>query len=520
MSDSTKPPFTFTTNFNAQSKTTGNGAREQSNDCFSIAMLGNFSGRQGNSESDNIGERNFVAVDRFNVDEVLASMALNLTLCLNQDSNNEVHVTLSSLKDFHPDRLYKNVEMFGQLRDLRGRLNNPATFKQVAEELGAFQEEDLPAAEANTVDETPPPPIEATPAEAAGTSFLDSILDEAEGRTDDKVDIPRSSATSEKTSKSMVGGFIQQLFANKEGVRSRDPRQDEMVATIDEAITLQMRSLLHHPQFQALESTWRALYFLVKRIPKDKPLKLYFLDVSQNELARDLDVNDVTQSQLYKLCCHSSMGDIDWNLIVGDYRFGADIDDILMLSQLGFIAQQAGAQFIAAADDKLVGCNAISETPNPDKWLAEMEPSVELAWATLRKSQVAKNISLALPRFILREPYGSASKPVKLFSFEEMSQPPQHEDYLWGNPAFLKAEQIVRSFLSTGWEMRYANVLKTEDLPLHYYEHNGRTVIKPCAEIPLSNKGAQKMSAKGLIPLSSVKDTDKIHSGGFHSIAE
>ena len=520
MSDSTKPPFTFTANFNTQSKTTGNGARVQSKDCFSIALLGNFSGRQDSGKSSNIGERNFIEVDRFNVDEVFASMALNLTLCLNQDNNNKVHVTLSSLKDFHPDKLYKNVEIFSQLRDLRGRLNNPATFKQTAEELGSFSEDSEPPVKANVLDETPATAAEDGPSESSTTSFLDSILDETEGRTEDKDDTVEPSAAQEKASKSMVGGFIQQLFADKQKVRSRDPRQDEMVATVDEAITLQMRSLLHHPQFQALESSWRALYFLIKRIPKDKPLKLYLLDVSQDELARDLEVDDVTQSQLYKLICDSSMGDVDWNLIVGDYRFGADIDDILMLSQLGFIAQQAGAQFMAAADAKFVGCQTFAETPNADKWLSEIAPSAELAWATLRKSQVAKNISLALPRFILREPYGSKSVPVKLFSFEEMSQPPQHEDYLWGNPAFLKAEQIARAFINTGWEMRYENVLKTEDLPLHYYEHKGRTVIKPCAEIPLSDKGAQKMLAQGLIPLWSVKDADKIHSGAFHSIAE
>lgn len=522
MSDSTKPPFTLTANFNTKSKTTGGGLREQSRDHFSIAMLGNFSGRQGSSESSNIGERNFVALDRYNVDEVFASMALKLALCLDQDSNNKVHVTLSSLKDFHPDKLYKNVEIFSQLRDLRGRLNNPATFKQAMEELGAFDgdEDVLPAVEAAKLDETPPSIIVEAPAEASSTSFLDSILEEDESGTGDNSDILKSSTQPEKAGKSMVGGFIRQLLADKKGVRSRDPRQDEMVATVDEAITLQMRSLLHHPQFQALESTWRAVYFLVKRIPSDKPLKLYLLDVSQEELAADLNVDDVTQSQLYKLCCDPSMGDINWNLIVGDYRFGADIDDILMLSQIGFIAQQAGAQFIAAADEKLVGCNAFAETPNPNKWLAEIAPSVVKAWAILRQSPVAKNISLALPRFILREPFGSKSVAVKLFSFEEMSQPPQHGDYLWGNPAFLKAEQIARSFLKTGWEMRYANVLKTEDLPLHYYEDNGRAVIKPCAEIPLSDKGAKKMIAQGLIPLSSVKDADKIHSGGFHSIAE
>lgn len=522
MSDSNKPAFAFSTTFNSLTQKKGHAPREQSRDRFSIAMMGNFSGRQNNDDHANIGERQFIEIDRYNYDDVLASMALKLTLSLSldQDSNNTVDVALSSLKDFHPDKLFKNVELFSRLRDLRSRLNNPATFKQAVEELGGFEENEEvpPVAEVEAVDEPQPqsPVIE----EAAGGSFLDSILEETQNKTGHNDDISTSAALTEKASQSMVDAFIRQLFANKPGVKSRDPRQDEMVATIDEAITLQMRSLLHHTEFQALESAWRAVYFMVKRIPSDKPLKLYLLDVSQDELACDLNLDDVTQSQLYRLCCDTSMGDIDWDLIVGDYRFGTNIDDILMLSQLGFIAQQAGAQFMAAADEKLVGCNAFAETSNANKWLTEIEQPVAEAWAILRKSPVAKNISLALPRFILREPYGKKAAPVKLFSFEEMSQPPQHEDYLWGNPAFLKAEQIARTFIKTGSEMQYAKAINTEDLPVHFYEDAGNPVVKPSAEIPLSETGASKMIAQGLIPLWSFKDGDMIHSSHFHSIAD
>jgi type VI secretion system protein ImpC len=520
MSDSKKPSFAFSTTLNTQSQTTGRAPKEQSLDRFSIAMMGNFSGRQNNDDHANIGERHFIEIDRYNYDEVLASMALKLTLSLDQESNHKVDVAISSLKDFHPDKLYKNVELFSQLRDLRSRLDNPATFKQAVEELGGFEENEEvpPVADLDAVEE--PQPQSPVIGEATGSSFLDSILEETQSKTGHNNDISTSPALTEKASKSIVDVFIRQLFANKPGIKSRDPRQHEMVATIDEAITLQMRSLLHHTQFQALESAWRAVYFMVKRIPSDEPLKLYLLDVSQDELACDLNLDDVTQSQLYKLCCDTSMGDIDWDLLVGDYRFGTNIDDILMLSQLGFIAQQAGAKFMAAADEKLVGCNAFAETSNANKWMIEIEQPVTEAWAILRKSPVAKNISLALPRFILREPYGKKSAPVKLFSFEEMSQPPQHEDYLWGNPAFLKAEQIARTFIKTGREMNYAQAINTEDLPVHFYEDAGNPVVKPSAEIPLSETGARKMIAQGLIPLWSFKDGDMVHSGDFHSIAE
>ena len=516
MSDSKSLPFAFSANFNTRSESTGTELQAQSDRRFSIALMSDFSGAQNNAGSADLSGRRFVEIDRYNYDEILASMGLQLKLCLDADEDSGVDVSISSLKDFHPDQLYKNVAVFGQLRDLRQRLNNPQTFKQALEEISDFREDELLPVE----EEPQQPQITETPAvDSSGGSILDSILEETENRSADNGKISNSAELVQE-SKSLVDGFIRKLVANKKGVISRDSRQDEMVAAVDEAITLQMRSLLHHPQFQALESSWRAVHFMVRRLRAGKSLKLYLLDVGREALAADLEIDDVTQSQLYKLFCDTSIGDVDWNLIIGDYRFGADIDDVLLLSQLGVIAQQAGAQFIAAADEKLVGCDAFAQSENPDKWLYEMPQPVEKAWSILRKSAVAKNISLALPRFILREPYGSKATPVKSFSFEEMPSSPEHESYLWGNPAFLKAEQIARSFLQTGWEMQYANVMNTEDLPLHYYQQAGRTLVKPCAEIPLTENGGAKMLAQGLIPLWSVKDADRIHSGDFHSIAE
>jgi type VI secretion system protein ImpC len=522
MADPNKLPFTFSANFNTHSQTTDQNVHQQLSDVFSIAMMGNFSGKQMTSEKSNIEQRNFIAIDRYNYDEVFASMGLQLTLILDKETNSKVLVPLASLKDFHPDTLYKNVAVFGQLRDLRRRLNNPATFNQAVEEMGGFQqqEQDLAFQEPVTETDLKPQVTEDSSEQPSRVSFLDSIMQETKSRAVDNSEISKPSPLETKVNKSAIDGLIQKLVGNQKGGVSRDARQNEMVAAIDETITLQMSNLLHHPQFQALESAWRAVHFMVKRLPNDTSLKLYLLDVSHDDIASDLDTNDVTQSQLYKLFVDTSMGDINWSLIVGDYRFGPDIDDILMLSQLGAIAQQAGAQFMAAADEKLVGCKAFAETSNVNKWLYKVDPQLEDAWTMLRKSAVAKSISLALPRFVLRQPYGSKLTPVKSFAFEEMSQPPEHEDYLWGNPAFLKAEQIARCFLKTGWKMQYTNVFDTQDLPVHYYEENGRTVVKPCAEIPLTEIGASQMIAKGLIPLWSFKDGDKIHSENFHSIAE
>ncbi|MFT5597038.1 MAG: type VI secretion system protein ImpC [Urechidicola sp.] len=521
MSNSKNLPFSFSMNINAQSEDGDVDLQTQQDACFSIAMMGDFSNSIDNS---NISDRNFIAIDRFNFDEILQSLAPRLSLSMDDSGQasssdeNNINLSLESLKDFQPGSLYKNMPVFSHLRDLRKRLNNPATFKQ------AMLEMDLPEKAATDKvapsevpkDSKQPKSVAPSPIEP-GVSLIDSIMDETTGQLEQNVD-ETLSTTNSKT-KSLVDVFIRQTIGTRKTL-SRDSRQDELVASVDAIIAQQMRNILHHPKFQALESLWRSVYFVVKRIRGGKAVKLYLFDINNDELAADLAADDVTQSKLYQQFCDGPANDINWNLIIGDYRFGADIEDMLRLSQIGLIAQKAGAHFIAAANESLIGCPSFATTPKVGDWQNEAYQSSKQAWTLLRQSSVAKSISLALPRFLLRMPYGNKTIPVTAFAFEEMPDHPNHNDYLWGNPAFLKAEQIARTFLTSGWDMNYANAMTAEDLPVHYFEQAGQTQVKPCAEIPLTDSGAGKMIAQGLIPLWSVRNADRIHSGDFHSISE
>ena len=523
MSNSKNMPFSVPMYINAKGKEGDPALQAQQDECFSIAMIGNFGGSKAKL---NISDRSFIEIDRFNFDETLSSLAPLLSFPMGKSgsvshpdsSYNNVNIDLSpkSLEDFQPDNLYEQIDVFSQLRDLRKRLNNSATFKQ------AMQEMDLP--EDVTTQEQPgeqesltqPKTDEPLPT-VSNTSLLDSIMDETAGQLEQSTD--RTPPAIDSKTKSLVGMLIREAVGTRKTL-SRDSRQDELVTYVDDIIAHQMRDVLHHPQFQALESLWHCVYFLVKRVRSEKAVKLYLLDVSRDELASDLAVDDVTQSQLYRQFCDNAAGDINWSLIIGDYRFGADIDDMLQLSQIGIVAQQAGAHFIAAANENLIGCDAFAEAPQASDWKNKVKPSIEEAWTLLRQSPIAKSISLALPRFLLRMPYGNKTIPVTAFAFEEMSDNPKHEDYLWGNPAFLKATQMARAFEDSGWDMNLANSMTVEDLPIHYVQQAGQTEVKPCAEISLTDTGASKMIAQGLIPLWSVKNTDRIQSGNFHSISE
>ena len=63
-----------------------------------------------------------------------------------------------------------------------------------------------------------------------------------------------------------------------------------------------MRTVLHHPDFQAVESAWRGLEWLLKRVSKGERVDIVLYDVSRAEFATDLcGSEDLSRSALYHL---------------------------------------------------------------------------------------------------------------------------------------------------------------------------------------------------------------------------
>jgi type VI secretion system protein ImpC len=136
----------------------------------------------------------------------------------------------------------------------------------------------------------------------------------------------------------------------------------------------------------------------------------------------------------------------------------------------------------------------------------------------LRHSSEARWIGLALPRFLLRLPYGEKTSPLESFEFEEMPTS-VHQDYLWGNPAFCCAYLLGQAFQTYGWNLRPGAHRQIDGLPLHVYQQDGRPVMKPCAEVLLTEREAEFLMEQGIMPLASLKDQGAVILLRFQSIA-
>jgi type VI secretion system protein ImpC len=451
-----------------------------------ILILGNFSGG-----SDGSSAPRPIAVDRDNLDAVLAKVKPTVALPGIHPDGSAVEISCAELDDFHPDRLFERLPLFDALRDTRSRLQSQPTYAAAAEEVRGWAKSHAAAPA-----EEPQSPPSAPPEEpVAEGNLLDNLL---EGSADSYA---RKAAARKP-------GMFDELLAHIAGrykIEADDPARQRLTDLVDELISDRMRAILHHPEFQALESAWRGLDFLTRRVETDTNLKLFVLDLSKEQLADDLShVEQLRSSKLYKLLVELPAGAPPWGIVVGIYRFGDTRDDVELLGRIAQIAARAGAPFLAAAEPKIFGGKSLAERPDSDDW-DEPDAAGSEMWRQLCHLPEAAWLGLAAPRILLRLPYGRDTRATDRFEFEELPAP-NHAGYLWGNPAIGWAMVLARGFSADGWDLADNLDPDIDELPLHVYEDDGQSQIKPSAEVLLTDRAAERILEFGIVPLQSFAD--------------
>lgn len=332
-----------------------------------ILVLGDFGGTR-TGRGGGLAGRPIVPVDADSIDAVLARLAPGLDLAMSDPTGFAVQIDIRQFDDFHPDALYDGLTLFRQVRELRRRLLDPAQFAAAAAELRL-----LPAA------------LGALPPPAAGDEDEAATVARLLGRGPVQPAAPPPGAVA----RSEVARFIARIVA-PHIVPGADPRQQELVASVDAATAAAMRAVLHHPAFQALEAAWRGLHWLVESVGFGGEVELALLDVGRQELAEDLaaSARDLSESGLYRLLAGRGVGSRPWSVLLGLYRFGPSAGDVALLAALGAVAARTGGPFLAEADPAVLGCRSLVETPDPADWTAT-DAEAARRWQALRRSGVA-----------------------------------------------------------------------------------------------------------------------------------
>jgi type VI secretion system protein ImpC len=368
-------------------------------------ILGDFGGRSTEP----------LAIDRDNFDAVMAKLQVNLA-----------GAPFRELEDFHPDHLYRNLNLFRE-----------------------FDVEPAAAAEKS--------------AQPAPRADIGELL--------------RSSSLLEQIAEG--GDPFDRYLRELTRAHAASPEFSDLQR--DAALGERLRGLLHHPRFQTVEAAWRGLDFVIRsEAGDDSSVRLRIAHFPKAEAARDL----LEAKSLGETRMHALLSARKWRAVIGLYAFGPEAADIEFLGRMALLAAHIGAPFIA-------------------------EGSVDMGdhWEELRAIPEASYLGLALPRFLLRLPYGTRTSAIDSFPFEEMPAAPAHAHYLWGNPAL-----AFLTLLTAG------GALNIEGLPLHAYQHEGEWRMTPCAEVWMTETQVLALIDLGLMPLVSFRDSDRVRLAGFRAI--
>lgn len=316
-----------------------------------------------------------------------------------------------------------------------------------------------------------------------------------------------------------VKTLVEQALENTALISSNSVKTIEgMIAELDKKISKQVNEIIHHDDFQKLESAWRGLSYLVNNTATSESLKIRVMNVSKKDLAKVLKKYKGTawdQSPLFKKIYedeYGTAGGEPYGMLIGDYYFNHSAPDIEMLKGISQIAAASHAPFISSADPSIMNLDNWQDLSNPRDLTKIFTTPEYAAWRSFRESEDSRYVALTLPRVLSRVPYGATTNPVESFDFTEDVGAGASDKYNWMNAAYAMGVNVNRSFADYGWCARIRGVESggaVEGLPTHTFPTDDGGVAMKCpTEIAITDRREAELSKNGFLPLCYWKNTD------------
>ncbi|ONG05004.1 EvpB family type VI secretion protein [Klebsiella pneumoniae] len=254
---------------------------------------------------------------------------------------------------------------------------------------------------------------------------------------------------------------------------------DHHIAELDFQISRQLDAVMHHQEFQQVESLWRGLKQLVDNTDYRQNVKTEILDVAKDDLRQDFeDAPELIQSGLY---WHTYTAEYDTpggepiGSVISAYEFDASPQDVALLRNISRVSAAAHMPFIGAVGPAFFLKETMEEVAAIKDIGNYFDRAEYIRWKAFRETDDARYIGLVMPRVLGRLPYGPDTVPVRSFNYVEQVKGPDHEKYLWTSAAFSFASNMVKSFVNNGWCVQIRGPQAggaVKDLPIHLYDRD------------------------------------------------
>lgn len=291
---------------------------------------------------------------------------------------------------------------------------------------------------------------------------------------------------------------------------------NQCIGDIDRRLSAQVNEILHHPEFQKLEASWRGLKYLLTQSETSPLMKIKVLNVSKKDLLRDLQrASEFDQSVLFQKVYEEEFGVFGGEPIgamVGDYEFTREPEDIELLQRVAAVAAAAHAPFLTAANPDLLNLESFTKLGSHRDISMVFTTNDFAQWRSFRESDDSRYIGLCLPHILMRLPYGKGGKSCDTFQYQEGVDGSDHNKYLWGNAAFALGARLTQAFSLYGWTAAIRGVEGgglVQGLPAHAFKTDeGDIALKCPTEVAVTDRREKELADQGFIPLVHCKNTD------------
>ena len=460
---------------------------------FHLAVIGDFSVRANRMAlytADELAVLKGHNVDVDTAEDLPARFKINIELDLAGDDK-VIRFEPRCIEDFHPDEIVEEFEIFDELKALRSSLKNPGTFSGAAATIDEWLENkgEKPVSQRNS---------------RGSVIAVDKKLSDFSALIDRPVEEHEEADDLSELIGKMVSPYIKP---------ADNPQLDDYLEIVEEVMTTTLRKILQNADFQALESVWRVIDMLSRRIETSTSLKITLYDISAEDFARDLSAtNKLEETGLYRLFVENALQDEGVgtpSAIVGLYTFDMTPPHAELLGRMSKICAHAHAPFLTSLDRN-----------NANRKFDELPKITEKTWQSLKAMPESNYIGLSLPRFMLRMPYGAKTDPIDAFDFEEFDEKIGLKAMLWGNPAALVGLVLAKDYETNGGGMRPGSILTINDMPFHYvHDQYGDQVALPCTDRMISHRSAEPLMRQRFMPIVSMKGQPEVRIASLSGLA-
>ncbi|WP_208979199.1 type VI secretion system contractile sheath domain-containing protein [Pseudovibrio axinellae] len=460
---------------------------------FHLVVIGDFSGRANRMALHTANELAGLKGHNVDVDtaeDLPARLKIKLDLDLAGDGQ-VVHFEPSSIESFHPDEIIEEFEIFDELKALRSALKNAGTFSSAVATIDEWQEEqrDQPLKRRSARGAI----IPADKKLSDFSSLIERPIEERE-EADDLTEL--------------IGKIVSPYITPAD-----DPELEDYLEIIETVMSTTLRRVLQDVDFQSLESVWRVVDMLSRRIETSSLLKITIYDISAEDFAHDLSAtNTLEDTGLYRLFVENALqedGVGTPSAIVGLYTFDMTPPHAELLGRMAKICAHAHAPFLTSLDRS-----------NATRKFDALPKVTKEAWQSLRALEESNYIGLSLPRFMLRMPYGAKTDPIDAFNFEEFDEKIGLKAMLWGNPAALVGLVLAKDYETSGSAMQPGSILTVDEIPFHYvHDQYGDQVALPCTDRIISHRSIEPLMQQNLMPVVSMKGQPEVRIASLHGLA-